>query len=213
MWRGDQQLLARILPAPGLPADALTSLHPAVMDACVHVLAAALPGDAPLALVGGGIDRVRLRARPRGTCLWSHIVIRPADPGLVIGDLTLFDDHGQAIAELDGVRLHATTPQSVSPDLRRRLLDLPADERPRLLEQHLVGLLAGVLRIDPERIGVDGEFADLGLDSIMVVELRDALRAGLGLQIAAALVWQHPSVRALAACLLARLAAPERTST
>nr|ATG32078.1 polyketide synthase [Nannocystis pusilla] len=212
LWRGDQQLLARILPAPGLPADALTSLHPAVMDACAHVLAAALPGDAPLALVGGGIDRVRLRARPRGTCLWSHIVIRPADPGLVLGDLTLFDDHGQAIAALDGVRLHATIPQATTPDLRRRLLDLPADQRPRLLEQHLVGLLAGVLRIDPERIGVDGEFADLGLDSIMVVELRDALRADLGLQIAAALVWQHPSVRALAACLLARLAAPERTA-
>ncbi|MFZ6183822.1 type I polyketide synthase [Nannocystis pusilla] len=212
LWRGERQLLARVLPAPALPADALASLHPAVMDACVHVLAAALPGDAPLALVGGGIDRVRLRARPRGTCLWSHIVIHPADPGLVIGDLTIFDEHGQAIAELDGVRLHATTTQSAPPDLRRRLLDLPADERPRLLEQHLVGLLAGVLRIDPERIGVDGEFADLGLDSIMVVELRDALRAGLGLQIAAALVWQHPSVRALATCLLARLAAPERTA-
>ncbi|MCY1071300.1 beta-ketoacyl synthase N-terminal-like domain-containing protein [Nannocystis sp. RBIL2] len=212
LWRGDQQLLARVLPAPGLPAEALTSLHPAVMDACVHVLAAARPGDAPLALVGGGIDRARLRARPRGTCLWSHIVIRPADPGLVLGDLTIFDEHGQTIAELDGVRLHATAAPAASHDLRRRLLDLPADERPHLLEQHLVGLLAGVLRIDPERIGVDGEFADLGLDSIMVVELRDALRAGLGLQIAAALVWQHPSIRTLAACLLARLTAPERTA-
>lgn len=212
LWRGEQQLLARVLPAPGLPADALSSLHPAALDACVHVLAAALPGDVPLALVGGGIDRVRLNARPRGTCLWSHIVIRSADPGLVIGDLTLFDEHGQPIAELDGLRLHAAAAPAAGHDLRRRLLDVPADERPRLLEQHLVGLLAGVLRIDPERIGVDGEFADLGLDSLMVVELRDALRAGLGLQIAAALVWQHPSIRALAACLLARLAAPERTA-
>ncbi|WP_245913674.1 acyltransferase domain-containing protein [Nannocystis exedens] len=205
LWRGDRQLLARVVAPPALSPGALTSLHPAVMDACVHVLAAAvLPGDAPVALVGGGIDRVRLLARPHGTCLWSHISLRPADPGVVLGDLVILDEHGDPVAELEGVRLHATAAPAGG-DLRVRLLAAPADERPRLLEQHLVGLLADVLRIDPERIAVDGEFADLGLDSLMVVELRDALRAGLGLQIAASLVWQHPSIRALAACLLARL--------
>ncbi|MDC0721165.1 type I polyketide synthase [Nannocystis bainbridge] len=215
LWRGDGSLLASVQAPPGLPPDAVAAMHPAVLDACVHVLAAAalLPDAAPVALVGGGIDRVILRARPRGTCLWSHVVLRPADPGVLLGDITILDEHESPIARLEGVRLHAAAPAARDHDLRRRLLDAAPDRRPHLLEQHLLGLLAHVLRIDPERIAVDGGFADLGLDSLMVVELRDALRVGLGLQIAAALLWQHPSARALAACLLTRLDSPERSAS
>jgi polyketide synthase 12/myxalamid-type polyketide synthase MxaB len=82
---------------------------------------------------------------------------------------------------------------------------LPRDRR-RLLEAFLTGLAGRALGlssgegIDPER-----PLNELGLDSMMAVELRDAVGSALGLSLPATTLLDYPTVASLAAHLAARL--------
>ena len=69
--------------------------------------------------------------------------------------------------------------------------------------------LAAVLRVaSPEQIDRRQRLVDLGLDSLMVVELRNRVEGGLGWKdvLSATLVYDYPSIEALVQFLLARLA-------
>ncbi|WP_281185359.1 type I polyketide synthase, partial [Micromonospora halophytica] len=88
-------------------------------------------------------------------------------------------------------------------DLRSRL-DRAADGQRHGLVLDLVrSHAAAVLGRDTAHgIGADDAFRDLGFDSLMAVELRNALGAATGLRLPATLVFDYPSPAALAAFLL-----------
>jgi acyl transferase domain-containing protein len=218
LWRGPGQILAEIRVAAGLLDSDVYRLHPAVADACVHVLAAAVimddgATDRGGAFVGGGVAGIRLMGRPRGSCLWSHVRVRSTDAGqpyALRGDIRILDESGQLVAELAGVSMlfinadaaHDTAvPDRALSQVRERVLAASPDERRRLLAQHLRVLVADVLELDPERLPVDNRFQDLGIDSLMIIELRDHLRASLGLNVPSSAIWLHPSLGELAAYL------------
>ena len=104
--------------------------------------------------------------------------------------------------------------QKVQPEgeARRSVLALPAAEQLAFLradlEQRLVALLgfpAGT-RIEPHRA-----LRDLGLDSLLSVSLRNALAAGYGLDLPTTLVFDHPTLAALADHLLGLIAPQEES--
>jgi NAD(P)-dependent dehydrogenase (short-subunit alcohol dehydrogenase family) len=87
--------------------------HPAVADACGHVLTAAVPVDAATgkegAFVGGGIAELRVYRRPRGTRLTSWARVRRdvvTSDHLLIGDVFVVDESGALIRETRGARLY-----------------------------------------------------------------------------------------------------------
>ncbi|MFF5532036.1 type I polyketide synthase [Streptomyces cinerochromogenes] len=57
---------------------------------------------------------------------------------------------------------------------------------------------------DPQAIGYDQNFRELGLDSLTAVQLRNRLRTAVGLRLPATLVYDHPTPRAVADHVLAR---------
>ena len=89
-----------------------------------------------------------------------------------------------------------------SADFARALRDALPVERPDLLAEYVSGHVARVLRMEagrkPER---RGRLMDLGVDSLMAVELRSRLAAGLGLEasrVPATLIFDHPTIEAIA---------------
>jgi len=104
--------------------------------------------------------------------------------------------------------------QKVQPEgeARRSVLALPAAEQLAFLradlEQRLIALLgfpAGT-GIEPYRA-----LRDLGLDSLLSVSLRNALAAGYGLDLPTTLVFDHPTLAALADHLLGLIAPLEES--
>jgi acyl transferase domain-containing protein/NADPH:quinone reductase-like Zn-dependent oxidoreductase/NAD(P)-dependent dehydrogenase (short-subunit alcohol dehydrogenase family)/acyl carrier protein len=67
--------------------------------------------------------------------------------------------------------------------------------------------VAAVLRLDAERVPQDKVLRSLGLDSLMALELRNRLERNLRLKLSPTLVWNYPTITAIAAHLESRLVA------
>jgi NAD(P)-dependent dehydrogenase (short-subunit alcohol dehydrogenase family)/acyl carrier protein len=87
-----------------------------------------------------------------------------------------------------------------------RLRGRPGPERDAellALVRHEVALTLG--HCDDRAVDTDQAFRDLGLDSLAAVELRDRVAGGTGLTLASSLVFDHPTVQALARHLAGEL--------
>ena len=92
---------------------------------------------------------------------------------------------------------------------------LPTDRR-ELLVAHVREAVALVLRADAaEQLGREERLLDLGLDSLMAVELRDRLTnsLSLGRKLPATLVFDQPSIAAIAAYIDLAYFAPSAHDT
>ncbi len=76
--------------------------------------------------------------------------------------------------------------------LVERLTNAPVQQRKRLLTDFLRDAVAEVTRVDAAEIREDTGFFDLGMDSLMAVELRRRLEQGVGREIPVTLVMDHP---------------------
>jgi malonyl CoA-acyl carrier protein transacylase/SAM-dependent methyltransferase len=88
--------------------------------------------------------------------------------------------------------------------LRARLAALPAGEQHEALIGYVRDALARVLRLEaPEDLDRRVRLSNLGVDSLMALELRKRLGVGLGLArpLPATLVFDHPSIEAIARLL------------
>jgi len=88
---------------------------------------------------------------------------------------------------------------------RRTLASLAPAERHGALERHLREHAARVLGLSPARIAVDQPLGNLGFDSLMTLELRNRLESSLGLKLSATVVWNYPTLAALAEHLARKL--------
>jgi NADPH:quinone reductase-like Zn-dependent oxidoreductase/acyl carrier protein len=87
-------------------------MHPALLDACLQVMAAAMPVQGAYAgqediYLPSALASLRLYNRP-ATLLWSHAVLRSgmtSGSDSLEGDVHVFDEKGQIVAELLGLRL------------------------------------------------------------------------------------------------------------
>ena len=101
-------------------------------------------------------------------------------------------------------RRQGTTPRPApTRDLRAVLRDLSAPERVRRLEEYLRKEIAAVLGLS-SGVALDSRtrLFDLGMDSLMAVELRNRIGAGLRCTVRATLLFDYPTVEVLSAYLL-----------
>ena len=87
-------------------------------------------------------------------------------------------------------------------DLRRRLDAARPQDRWDVLVEHVRAEVAGVLRLEPGRtIELHRGLFDLGMDSLMSVELKSRLEASVGRALPSTLTFNYPNVGALAGYL------------
>jgi acyl carrier protein len=70
--------------------------------------------------------------------------------------------------------------------------------RIEVMQDHVQKQVAEVMRMDPEAIERDVPLLQLGLDSLMSMEIRSALESSIGKVLPPTLVWTYPTVAALA---------------
>jgi acyl transferase domain-containing protein len=86
-------------------------------------------------------------------------------------------------------------------DLRARA----AVERERLVEDFVADAVATILKLESPTVDRTAGFADLGMDSLMAIELQQRLETALGLSVPSTVGFDHPTITALARYLTARL--------
>ncbi|MCA9126864.1 MAG: SDR family NAD(P)-dependent oxidoreductase [Planctomycetales bacterium] len=89
-------------------------------------------------------------------------------------------------------------------ELKRKALQLPEKRRPELVARFVESLVRDVMEVPAEEaIDRNSGFADLGMDSLMGVELRNQLQLHLGgeMTLSATVAFNYPNIAALSAYL------------
>jgi len=99
-----------------------------------------------------------------------------------------------------------TAPQATTStgktQLVERLVNAPVQQRRRLLTDYLRDAVAEITLVDASEIREDAGFFDLGMDSLMAVEMRRRIEAGVGREIPVTVVMDHPRLSDVADYLL-----------
>ncbi len=134
----------------------------------------------------------------------THASVLPADWPSFLGRFA----GGRApslLVELAAAVPRAPTPEAASAGLLEQLRSASDGQRQPLLIDHVARRVARVLGLD-EAQSIDSwrPLKELGIDSLMAVELRNVLKADLGVEdgLPATLVFDHPTVEAIARFIL-----------
>ena len=111
VWVGDGEAVGLVRVPSSTARDlAKYCLHPAVSDACAHVLVALTASMADGPVVGHGVEKIVFHQTAEiqdGSLLWVHAKAQQQSDSLVLrGDLTIYDDAGRVISETCGARIY-----------------------------------------------------------------------------------------------------------
>ncbi|MEU8686833.1 beta-ketoacyl synthase N-terminal-like domain-containing protein, partial [Streptomyces sp. NPDC048611] len=163
-------------------------------DLAVEAMGSAIRSGAP-GLVIADIDWTDFRA--------AFAMVRPSP---LIGDLPEMRTAVEQAAETGG-----DDPRSA---LHRQLAGLEPAEQERVLTDLVRSYAAGVLHYaGPAQVAPDRSFRDLGVDSLIAVELRNALSLACGIALSATVVFDYPTPAELAGFLRTRIVAPSHVDT
>ena len=169
------------------------------------------------------IKRVGVRplSADQGLALFDAALQRATEPALVAAHLDLaalarLDTPHPLFASLVRTRsarpLAANSPSASS--FAQRLLSLSTSDRERTLLDLVRAEAASVLGIaSPGALDPHRPFQELGLDSLMALELRNKLAIATGMRLQATLLFDHPTPQALARFFTAKLLGTSAQST
>jgi acyl transferase domain-containing protein/acyl carrier protein len=215
LWWGSGEALGRLRRSTA-EGDAEPDDSPGLVDACFQLVSALLP-ESVSAWIPFSLGRCRFHRDDLRDAAWCHAVLRGItdDPHV---DLRLLDEAGRPLLTLGEVVLRPVTSSQLHPAAKplhanRDRVEpetsspsdlagsLPFDEARTRLNHVLRDAVRAVLDTD-QPIKPTSSFFELGMDSLMALELRDRLQAELSLRLPATLVFDYPSSEQLAGFLL-----------
>ena len=85
-----------------------------------------------------------------------------------------------------------------SDTILQKLKQQPASDRLPLLIAYIQDEVAKVLRLEPSKLLLEQGFFDMGMDSLMAVELKNRLEVSLGVSLPVTLTFEFPTIKDLA---------------
>jgi len=131
----------------------------------------------------------------------AQLVIAPPNGRRDAGGLPTRMSAGSLAGSTAHDRPAAAPPAGEAP-LRSLLARTPSDRRRRVASDHVSTAVARVLALDARRPDQLQPFHDMGLDSLMAVELRNVIARDVGEVLPATLLFDYPSVVAVTDFLL-----------
>ena len=129
---------------------------------------------------------------------------------LELTQVAIIPGTGQPGSEPPATVAAEETGLSNQPHFKRRLEESPADERWPLLIAHLRAEVATVLGYNgQEHVEIDRDFFDMGMDSLMVVELGRNLQKSLEQNFPISMLFEHPSIEGFAGVFSQEILPPE----
>lgn len=105
LWRGDDEALARVQAPEGLLDGAgAYRFHPALLDACMQVLAAAVPEARRRPALPVAVEALEVYA-PAAAELWCHARLTGEVHGRLRGELVMTDRQGGLLARMRGLEV------------------------------------------------------------------------------------------------------------
>lgn len=232
LWKNDRESLGLLQLPDEILANSDYQVHPVLLEACAQILMATLTDEEiqqtpAVPLIPTSVHQVAFYHQPKAT-LWSHAVRRSdvnLAEGEIAGDIRIFDAHGQVIIELLGLSLQPidneklvklqqqAAEQTVDEQeveaaassvklTKEQVLQAAPEERVRLLENEMRESIAKVLNLPAKRINVKQPITNLGLDSIMAIEMRNNIETSLKINYPIANLLEGPNLTQIAEQLL-----------
>ncbi|WP_091092659.1 type I polyketide synthase [Nonomuraea wenchangensis] len=184
----------------------------AAMDAVMSVAPCVFPGDPVLRMVVH-IDEVVLTGPPPETVI-IEAAVDPAGEDTV-GAL-IADAGGRVVGRLSGLRYPVIdAPTAAEEELGEAAgsyAGLSAEDLRERVQSEVRAEIAAVMRLDQEDLAVRRPLVEQGLDSVMTVMVRRRLEQRFGRRLPATLLWQQPTIAAVAGHLAELLTAPAPAS-
>ncbi|WP_196942865.1 type I polyketide synthase [Streptomyces sclerotialus] len=200
-------------------ADGHLPVDPRVLDAALQAAVAPLlagphPVATGMAVLTTAVREVTVLSAPGADPRAVAAVSAGPAPGSFVADVDLVGD-GRVALRIRGVEIRqvpvaaAAAADDGAGMLREQLPALPAAERTDRMTEVVRGVVGEVTGVPAAQVEPAEPFHSLGLNSIMGLELRNRLERLLGMVLSPTVVWNYPTVEALAAELAGRLAPPE----
>ena len=136
LQRGNREILTRVRLPPHLSVDGQSGLHPALLDACLHLYPALVDAYGDFSQVAKEPRRTYLpvgveRFRCAGVCareVWVHGVRRQPQAGdteIFTVDIAIYQDDGRFAAAIEGLSLKPLPPEVLRPHVATRTGDSP----------------------------------------------------------------------------------------
>ncbi len=127
-WAGEAQALGRLI-LPEAAGDLYDYfIHPALLDAAFHLVAATLEQKANAEdriFLPVGVERYRLLAKPTGRFFWSHVhLLSTAQGDWIQADVQVLNDAGAVLVDVQGLQLKPVSADALLRELgRQRIQD------------------------------------------------------------------------------------------
>ncbi|WP_237384473.1 polyketide synthase [Sulfidibacter corallicola] len=165
---------------------------------------------------------------PMGACS-LHLVVEPERDSAdrMVGNVQIFDEQGQVLLQAEGLRLavidaqrredmarafggddperdagDATAAEGASAILLALLHTSFADEQRRLMTEFLVEAIEQISRVPREEIDADVQLMELGIDSLIGVELKAHIDRELSMDLPLSFIYESPTLAQFADTLV-----------
>lgn len=198
-WRSaDAVLVALNLDAAATPTGDLP--HPGLLDGALRASLSVAPGPLRVLRVPVALAQYQVHGPVGSRCLaWAREVQRDGQP---VYDIRLLDEQGYCMVAFAGLQLQAIA--SVASQAAPAAVTAPARPAEAGPETAAVALLqrsiAAVTRLSPDQVPLTQAFPEMGIDSLMVMELNEKLESALG-PLSKTLFYEHAHVQDLARTL------------